>query len=899
MTEWIVTSSALVLLMAVLRALVKDRIGPRLRYALWGLVLVRLLVPGTFWDSGASVINLAETRESYQVVSTLPNQMTLGADGHVQSMTGGTDSFQAQPGGPELSNRYGWVAVPDKQEAAALEEQGQRALDTASLKRLVDGKNLLAKVWLAGAAVTAALLLAVNLRFYVNLTDRRRRTADYRERRVYAVEGLASPCLFGLARPAVYITPELEGDPEALAHVLAHEYTHFRQGDHIWAALRGVCLALHWYNPLVWWAAAASRRDCELSCDAGAVKRLGEDRRADYGRTLVSLVTRRTAPGDLLRCATTMTGSRSALKERIALLVKRPRTTALMACAVAAVCCLAAACTFTGPAEKEPPAPEDVPPAEEGTEPEAPGQTQMVIPAITRIIQGEDVPMPDGLPTKVVENPPWGGAAIWLAAETEDGEVQAYYDPETDVGYLRRGDRFQQVDRSYVSLPQMFLPRIYLEDLDGDGERELLEILCLGSGTGAYVEEMTVYEWDDETGWTGYVHDPKPLCEDFNARRAFTIDEKTGTAHIVYGNAETDADVTGQLEVSGDTPLSDCFLSGQQVRYNWSDGQIVLTMDGEVTSDRIAWLCGYAFTYRCSLTYRDGTFTAGPAVLRDIREGDVPQADLITTPESRAKEQEHVDFTNGSPEEDWAEWLAARETVQGTDMPLPEELPTRLKESRWDSQLLGEVPEADIAVYYYSGDEGPRGKSKVMLRRGDRCQWFLQSIGASQVQLRWSDLDGDGEEELAVVYPCGLSGQEELVVYKWDDGTGWTASTYDPMQAYYDFSFGYTAALYREERLLTVSMGGQTAAVDLAAMRDALDLPGHPEKGSDLSCKLLPWQPGGCRWTETGALTVTLPGEMSTTAMEEAQVAFAATWTLTYQADGTFAQKLTGLESCY
>ena len=46
-----------------------------------------------------------------------------------------------------------------------------------------------------------------------------------------------------------------------LRHVLAHELTHYAHKDHIWSLLRCLALALHWYNPLVWLAAALSKRD--------------------------------------------------------------------------------------------------------------------------------------------------------------------------------------------------------------------------------------------------------------------------------------------------------------------------------------------------------------------------------------------------------------------------------------------------------------------------------------------------------------------------------------------------------------------------------------------------------------------------------------------------------------
>lgn len=169
--------------------------------------------------------------------------------------------------------------------------------------------------------------LAANLHFYGTLRRSRRKIeCPGAGLPVYESRAIETPCLFGLFRPAVYITPETAADRETLRYALAHERTHCRHGDHLWALLRGTCLALHWWDPLVWWAAELSRRDAELACDEDAVRGLGEHERAAYGRTLIRMTCeKRAAP---LLTATMMTDSGRGLRERIALLVKRPKTTA-------------------------------------------------------------------------------------------------------------------------------------------------------------------------------------------------------------------------------------------------------------------------------------------------------------------------------------------------------------------------------------------------------------------------------------------------------------------------------------------------------------------------------------------------------------------------------------------
>ena len=58
--EWIVTSSALILILAGLRLVLKGKVSLRLQYALWLLVLVRLLCPVNLISSPTSILNVTK-----------------------------------------------------------------------------------------------------------------------------------------------------------------------------------------------------------------------------------------------------------------------------------------------------------------------------------------------------------------------------------------------------------------------------------------------------------------------------------------------------------------------------------------------------------------------------------------------------------------------------------------------------------------------------------------------------------------------------------------------------------------------------------------------------------------------------------------------------------------------
>ena len=107
--------------------------------------------------------------------------------------------------------------------------------------------------------VVAAWFLIVNISLYRKLRrDRRRYGYDCRVP-VYVAPGLPSPCLVGLFRPAVYLTEYAAEDASQAHQIITHELTHLRHLDMIWALLRCVCLAVWWFDPLVWAAASLIR----------------------------------------------------------------------------------------------------------------------------------------------------------------------------------------------------------------------------------------------------------------------------------------------------------------------------------------------------------------------------------------------------------------------------------------------------------------------------------------------------------------------------------------------------------------------------------------------------------------------------------------------------------------
>ena len=242
MMQWIVSSSVLILVVIALRYVLRGKLSLRMQYALWLLVLVRLLVPVSFGASDLSVMNAVPERAP-TVQQGIPIGRTSSASGTMRPRTPVPSAFRHR--------NMNEAAPPD------LVQNVTTATVTApTVEKKTDWARIAKTVWLAGAAALGLVFLAVNLRFGKKLRRSRERVEETDAcLPVYESGETDTPCLFGVAKPSIYVTPDTRTEAETLRYALAHEQTHYRHGDNLWAVLRGVCLALHWYNPLVWWAA--------------------------------------------------------------------------------------------------------------------------------------------------------------------------------------------------------------------------------------------------------------------------------------------------------------------------------------------------------------------------------------------------------------------------------------------------------------------------------------------------------------------------------------------------------------------------------------------------------------------------------------------------------------------
>ena len=306
MLREVLTVSALILAVLLVRAIFKNRVPKRMVYTLWLVVLVKLCLPGTLVS--LPVLPAEEAAAPVQRVE-LPVQ-PLPAQQPVQAVT--------QPQTPVQQ------PVSPAQEAAEAPAKPLTAMQIFQI------------VWAGGSALLGLWLFGTWLVFMVQLHKSRRFLGRHGRTRIYISSTVKSPCLAGLV-PAVYLTEDVLQTAETEL-ILRHELTHLRHLDHLWSFCRAAAVIAYWWNPFIWLAAILSKRDAELACDEAVAAGLSDAQRLVYARAILAQAPRKAA-------ALSLAGP--PVKERILFLTKKQRTSALCVILALLLIVSAAGCSIT------------------------------------------------------------------------------------------------------------------------------------------------------------------------------------------------------------------------------------------------------------------------------------------------------------------------------------------------------------------------------------------------------------------------------------------------------------------------------------------------------------------------------------------------------------------------
>ena len=251
--------SASYVIVAVIIARVLLRKAPkRIRCFLWMLVAIRLICPVTI----ESVFSLLPTKDVIET-EIVYNQK------------------------PQI---HSGITIVDKHINQYMEKH-LSSKEVNSVNPLQIVVMFISIAWVIGMIVMLGFLIYswVRIKNQVKTAIPR----DVAGVRIYQSEQIATPFLFGLIKPKIYIPFSVAEDD--LTYVVLHEQAHYRRCDYLIKPIAYILLMIYWFQPLLWVAYVLLCRDIELACDELVIRESDKEQsfRKMYSQALLSCAVNR------------------------------------------------------------------------------------------------------------------------------------------------------------------------------------------------------------------------------------------------------------------------------------------------------------------------------------------------------------------------------------------------------------------------------------------------------------------------------------------------------------------------------------------------------------------------------------------------------------------------------
>ena len=369
-------SAVITAFILLFRVAFKKRISPKVQYAMWLLLVLRLMLPVTI-ESGFHVESLLPERPApvIQEESIFEAENPAINEIPAVNMASVTEAAPVQPD----FNTQGENAVPP---SISQEIPESTVVSIPEVKEPVFNirwRIVAFWTWAAGALVFGLWMMIVKLRFYEDMHsglasvsprvyaiyDECCASLGVKPITMWAVDRAISPGIAFFTYPVLLLPASMDGDEEKLRYAFLHELTHKRRYDHHMTALLAALRIIYWFNPAVHIGFSEMRSDMETACDAEVIAFVGKEQKRGYLTAILELFSYATRP----QLGMSQASSRRMAKQRMKGAFMRERTTflgraaALMLAVIMLVGCFTTACQ-SAPVEVED-APEDNTPVTE------------------------------------------------------------------------------------------------------------------------------------------------------------------------------------------------------------------------------------------------------------------------------------------------------------------------------------------------------------------------------------------------------------------------------------------------------------------------------------------------------------------------------------------------------
>ena len=302
-------ASVLVVIILAVQWVFQKQLGARWRYALWFLLIARLLLP-ILPSSPVSIFNLGRRHETpsstpaavFQAhIATAPMPATAPAP-IPEEQAASFPPPSTQPATPQYVRPQ-----PAPAQTWSSRQSSQAAPTKSPWFPRWNALQFMGLVWLAGVILFTARMAVQNARFLrrlkeaapvtnaqiLSVLDACRELMGIKSQ-VHLVESdsVKGPALHGLLQKTLLLPPGMahQFTEAELRHIFLHELAHIKRNDMPVLAIVMFCKAVHWFNPILWLAFRRMSADREVACDELALSYAGNCQSGPYGETILKLL---------------------------------------------------------------------------------------------------------------------------------------------------------------------------------------------------------------------------------------------------------------------------------------------------------------------------------------------------------------------------------------------------------------------------------------------------------------------------------------------------------------------------------------------------------------------------------------------------------------------------------
>lgn len=254
MTEALVGSGVLIILILIIRKVLYKKLSKRLIYGLWLIVALRL-----------TVLTFAEIPYELSVMEYPLHSLSVSVNRIIEDKEMISDAAEDNT-----------ILIADEL--------------TVVNEKEISVKSVLLLAWWLGIILVLFLHFIPLAKLWRNLKLKRSLLIDKDKEhlRVYIHPEIPMPFLFG---KDIYCPEKAVKNSINLQEIIRHETMHYQHLDPVWNLFRCLITAIYWFNPLVWLASYLSRQDAEYACDEAVTGGMCEEEKEQYCKVLLEIAT--------------------------------------------------------------------------------------------------------------------------------------------------------------------------------------------------------------------------------------------------------------------------------------------------------------------------------------------------------------------------------------------------------------------------------------------------------------------------------------------------------------------------------------------------------------------------------------------------------------------------------